>query len=83
MQDRYAFTTTDAERKVEKPEGLQSKIDEAVKEFEGGRSFVRPSGTEDCVRVFAEAATRLDADGAFFSTLRRKDRGDGTRRRRD
>jgi phosphoacetylglucosamine mutase len=83
VQDRYAFTTTDAERKVEKPDGLQSKIDEAVKEFEGGRSFVRPSGTEDCVRVFAEAATRLDADSAFFSTLRRKDRGDGTRRRRD
>ncbi len=23
-------------------------------QVEGGRSFVRPSGTEDCVRVYAE-----------------------------
>ncbi|GAA5973166.1 hypothetical protein JCM11641_006301 [Rhodosporidiobolus odoratus] len=62
VTDRYAFTTTDAERKVDKPEGLQAKIDEAVKEVVGGRSFVRPSGTEDCVRVYAEAATRSTAD---------------------
>ncbi|BGP26825.1 phosphoacetylglucosamine mutase [Rhodotorula toruloides] len=62
VQDRHAFTTTDAERKVEKPEGLQAKIDEAVKDVVGGRSFVRPSGTEDCVRVYAEAATRETAD---------------------
>ena len=27
-----------------------------------GRSFVRPSGTEDCVRVYAEADTRENAD---------------------
>ncbi|GAA5864194.1 hypothetical protein JCM8547_001288 [Rhodosporidiobolus lusitaniae] len=62
VQDRYAFTTTDAERKVEKPEGLQGKIEEAVGKVEGGRSFVRPSGTEDCVRVYAEAKTREAAD---------------------
>ncbi|BGP19103.1 hypothetical protein JCM10213_008050 [Rhodosporidiobolus nylandii] len=62
VQDRHAFTTVDAERKVEKPEGLQDKIDSAVKEVVGGRSFVRPSGTEDCVRVYAEAATRSTAD---------------------
>lgn len=27
-----------------------------------GRSFVRPSGTEDVVRVYAEAATQAEAD---------------------
>ena len=27
-----------------------------------GRSFVRPSGTEDVVRVYAEAATKQEAD---------------------
>lgn len=27
-----------------------------------GRAFVRPSGTEDIVRVYAEAATQDDAD---------------------
>lgn len=28
----------------------------------GGRCFVRPSGTEDVVRVYAEAATQAAAD---------------------
>ena len=27
-----------------------------------GRSFVRPSGTEDVVRVYAEAETKEEAD---------------------
>ena len=27
-----------------------------------GRCFVRPSGTEDCVRVYAEASTQIAAD---------------------
>lgn len=67
VQDRHVFTTSDAERKVDTPAGLQDKIDEAVKEVVGGRSFVRPSGTEDCVRVYAEAATRSTADGACSS----------------
>ncbi|GAA6041462.1 hypothetical protein JCM8097_001889 [Rhodosporidiobolus ruineniae] len=62
VADRHAFTTSDAERRVETPAGLQARVDEAVKEMEQGRSFVRPSGTEDCVRVYAEAATREAAD---------------------
>lgn len=28
----------------------------------GSRAFVRPSGTEDCVRVYAEAPSRDSAD---------------------
>ncbi|GAA5888337.1 hypothetical protein JCM3774_000504, partial [Rhodotorula dairenensis] len=66
VADRHAFETTDAERRLVKPEGLQLQIDQLCKEFEGGRSFVRPSGTEDCVRVYAEATTRKAADGALF-----------------
>ncbi|KAM0750521.1 Phosphoacetylglucosamine mutase [Meredithblackwellia eburnea MCA 4105] len=62
VEDRYAFATTDAERQLVKPEGLQDEVDRVVKEFKNGRSFVRPSGTEDCVRVYAEAATRDEAD---------------------
>ncbi|GAA5840638.1 hypothetical protein JCM3766R1_000496 [Sporobolomyces carnicolor] len=62
VQDRHAFTTQDAERKVVTPDGLQAKVDEAVAAVDKGRSFVRPSGTEDCVRVYAEAATREQAD---------------------
>ncbi|KAK4047341.1 hypothetical protein OIO90_006200 [Microbotryomycetes sp. JL221] len=62
VKDRHEFETTDAERKVTKPLELQNKIDEIVNKFERGRSFVRPSGTEDCVRVYAESATRELAD---------------------
>jgi phosphoacetylglucosamine mutase len=32
------------------------------KQCGGGRAFVRPSGTEDVVRTYAEAATREQAD---------------------
>ena len=32
-----------------------------------GRSFVRPSGTEDVVRVYAEAATRAGADNLAYN----------------
>ena len=33
-----------------------------VTKFQKGRSFVRPSGTEDVVRVYAESTTQDDAD---------------------
>ena len=55
VADRTVITTTDAERKVAQPKALQDKIDELVAGVPGGRSFVRPSGTEDVVRVYAEA----------------------------
>lgn len=56
VADRSIITTTDAERKVVTPDGLQAGIDEIVAKYPNGRSFVRPSGTEDIVRVYAEAA---------------------------
>lgn len=62
VSDRSAFTTTDQERRLVSPAGLQDKIDEAVARFQSGRSFVRASGTEDAVRVYAEAATESDKD---------------------
>jgi len=58
VADRGAFETTNAERTCVKPSGLQEKIDELVAAAgPSARSFVRPSGTEDIVRVYAEAAT--------------------------
>lgn len=62
VQDRTAFETADAERRVVQPEGLQARVDEEVSRVAKGRSFLRASGTEDCVRVYAEAATREAAD---------------------
>lgn len=62
VQDRNAISTADAERQCTAPEGLQTKINELVSQYPSGRSFVRPSGTEDVVRVYAEADTQESAD---------------------
>lgn len=56
--DRLAVTTADAERQCVTPDGLQAEIDKAVSKYPMGRSFVRASGTEDVVRVYAEAKTK-------------------------
>jgi phosphoacetylglucosamine mutase len=42
--------------------GLQEAIDSAVAKYPQGRAFARPSGTEDAVRVYAEADTQAAAD---------------------
>ncbi|KAI0307994.1 phosphoacetylglucosamine mutase [Multifurca ochricompacta] len=66
VEDRHAFQTEDAERQLVSPKGLQGKIDDLVRRYDGGRSFVRPSGTEDVVRVYAEAAIKSQADELAF-----------------
>ena len=62
VPDRSKIKTYDAERRVREPTGLQDDIDAIVQKIgveqfsdELARCFVRPSGTEDCVRVYAEA----------------------------
>lgn len=62
VEDRTVITTTDAERRCVTPESLQPEIDALVAKYKRGRSFVRASGTEDTVRVYAEASTREEAD---------------------
>ncbi|KAK7108953.1 phosphoacetylglucosamine mutase-like isoform X2 [Littorina saxatilis] len=62
VKDRAVVETTDAERKTTSPAGLQEAIDKLVAGYTKGRSFVRPSGTEDVVRVYAEADTQANAD---------------------
>lgn len=56
------FHTTDAERRLSHPEGAQEEIDNAVKKYKDARSFARASGTENACRVYAEAATRTEAN---------------------
>jgi len=56
------FRTTDAERKLSHPVGCQEEIDKEVKKYTNARSFARASGTENACRVYAEAATRSEAD---------------------
>lgn len=62
VADRRVIDTTDAERRAVSPAGLQEAIDNLVKKYRQARSFVRPSGTEDVVRVYAEADTQESAD---------------------
>lgn len=51
------ITCTDDETRTLTPPGLQEALDIAMKEIPMGRCFIRPSGTEDVVRVYAEATT--------------------------
>ncbi|NXP28483.1 AGM1 mutase, partial [Scytalopus superciliaris] len=62
VADRRVIDTTDAERRAVTPLGLQEKIDGLVKKYKLSRAFVRPSGTEDVVRIYAEADTQENAD---------------------
>lgn len=55
VADRNVVTTANAERQCVTPTGLQAAIDRVVVKYPRGRSFVRASGTEDVVRVYAEA----------------------------
>eukprot|EP00793_Prasinoderma_coloniale_P004614 PRCOL_00000375-RA len=54
--------TENAETLCVAPAALQPLVDAAVAKVDAGRSFVRPSGTEDIVRVYAEARTQEQAD---------------------
>nr|XP_027100860.1 phosphoacetylglucosamine mutase-like isoform X1 [Coffea arabica]XP_027100861.1 phosphoacetylglucosamine mutase-like isoform X2 [Coffea arabica] len=62
--DRAAVVTANAETVVVKPSGIQEAINAEIAKYHKGRCFIRPSGTEDVVRVYAEASTQEAADGA-------------------
>ncbi|OZJ04055.1 hypothetical protein BZG36_03563 [Bifiguratus adelaidae] len=62
VPNRNKFKTTNAERQLTEPKDLQAAIDAEVAKYSSGRSFVRASGTEDAVRVYAEAASRAECD---------------------
>lgn len=62
VADRRVISTTDAERQAVTPPGLQEAINDLVKKYTLARAFVRPSGTEDIVRVYAEANSQESAD---------------------
>nr|XP_008524635.1 PREDICTED: phosphoacetylglucosamine mutase isoform X2 [Equus przewalskii] len=64
VADRQVISTTDAERQAVTPPGLQEAINDLVKKYKLSRAFVRPSGTEDVVRVYAEADSQVSWDSA-------------------
>lgn len=71
VKDRALIRTVEDESRCLEPVSLQSAIDRLVNEVASGagkknkepaRAFARPSGTEDVVRVYAEAGTQELAD---------------------
>ena len=66
VSDRTIFKTANADTVLVSPPKLQDLINSTVQKFKNGRSFVRPSGTEDVVRVYAEAASQAECDELAF-----------------
>ena len=58
VADRGVIVTEDAERRASAPAAMQAAIDPVTEAGGRARAFARPSGTEDVVRVYAEAETR-------------------------
>ncbi|CAM9593426.1 unnamed protein product [Chrysoparadoxa australica] len=69
VQDREVITCSDDETRVKAPAALQAALDEAMKTVDQGRCFARPSGTEDVVRVYAEASSQRWADSLALLTM--------------
>lgn len=72
VRDPSVIQNTPDQRHVTHPPGLQARIDQIVESLGGSRdlvrSFVRPSGTEPIVRVYAEAKS-VEVTQELFSKV--------------
>lgn len=57
VTDRTKFKVIWDESRLTTPLELQDIIDKEVANVQEGKAFVRPSGTEDILRLYAEAKT--------------------------
>ena len=62
VANRTSFQTTWDESRLVQPAALQNAIDRFTADIEGGRAFVRPSGTEDILRLYVEARNEVDVE---------------------
>lgn len=62
VKDRTKFKTIWDESKLIDPVDLQQIIETAVLNIGEGKAFVRPSGTEDILRLYSEASTLEDVE---------------------
>ena len=62
VEDRTIIQCNSNESICLEPTTVQPLLQTAMGNVANGRCFVRPSGTEDVVRVYAEAKTREEAD---------------------
>jgi phosphoacetylglucosamine mutase len=61
VSDKKVFVANEDETRLVQPESLQIFIDQEARKYQAGRCFVRPSGTEDIIRIYAEACSLEDA----------------------
>lgn len=57
VPDKRLVVCSEDELTVIEPAGLQAELGVAMGRVRRWRCFVRPSGTEDVVRIYAEAST--------------------------
>ena len=62
VKNKSIVKCSDDETFVLEPQELQDQLNLLMSEIPLGRCFVRPSGTEDVVRIYAEGAAQCDAD---------------------
>ena len=62
VKDRMIIQCNSNESVCLQPDIVQPLLQTAMDGVTNGRCFIRPSGTEDVVRVYAEAKTRHEAD---------------------
>lgn len=57
VKNKLAVEVVWTEDRITKPASAQKSIDDIIAKYPGSRAFARPSGTEDCIRVYVEADT--------------------------
>ncbi len=62
VKSKENVRTTNIEDQVISPMGLQQQIDEVVRKHDGKKAFLRPSGTENVLRLHVEAKTEQQVE---------------------
>lgn len=70
VKDRTKFKVIWDESRLTQPIELQNTIDALVAQTTEGKAFVRPSGTEDILRLYAEAKTAEEMEVLAKAILR-------------
>lgn len=62
VRDKNALICSEDETYLIAPTALQEAVNLAAKKVTNGRCFVRPSGTEDVVRIYVEAESEGEVE---------------------
>lgn len=62
VNNKENFVNVGAEYRLTDPLDLQKDLEEILSKVEEGKAFIRPSGTEDILRLYCEAKTTEQVD---------------------